>query len=382
MSKGAVSPLDHALLVSRPVAPRRGQPLTSGLSSLFLALDPRFRPRSVALIFDRSEFMYARAIEVLLTSRKIEVTCWPISSASPEEATHEVSNLLDSWGKVLPLCVGSSHATLTAVTISVFTARRCPILQVVQSVLYRVGSTSQHIRLEPQFEIAEILTHLGARISGGWEGVWFEEHLRELSHFLIESAHGCVAPLEVIQRLARQTDSERLLSPRVKGTEIAIPLFQEVLDRFESAGCLELNQGRLKFINEKHRAYCSGGWLSLYVQAAFDQMQEDVFLHCTRQDITLELAYPTPLEVSIPLTVAVDGRLCFFFCVSSSHANLNVLFEASERLQDYFGATVLMLSIDEFYPEDQERARLLGIPVCVGDELKNMETWLMEIFLE
>jgi hypothetical protein len=316
-----------------------------------------------------------------MSSRQIQVTRWPINLAVIEEATHEIARRLDAWGEALPISVNSSYPDLMTVALSVFTERRCPVLHVLKSVLYRLGSKSQHVRLEPQFEISELLSHLGARISGGWEGVWFENHLQDLSHFLIESAHGCVDPLEVIQRLARQTDSEHLLSPPVKGTEIAIPLFQEVLDRFESAGCLELNQGRLKFSNELHRAYCSGGWLSLYIQANLDQLQDQMTVHCTRQDLTLELAYPTPVEVSIPLTVAVDGRLCFFFCVSAANTDLAHIFDASEQLQDYFGASVFMLSIDELYPEDQERARLLGIPLCVGEELKVLDDWLIDTLI-
>lgn len=380
-SGDAASPLDHALVIARPQAPRRGQPLTSSISPFFVCLDPRFQPRQVVLIYDREDVRYVQTIEQLLKSRAVEVTHWQIDTMVIPKASHELDRLLDGWGETLPLCVTSANPTLMALALSVFTGRRYPVLHVVQNVLYRLGSKSQHIRLEPRFEVDELLSHLGARISGGWAGVWFEEHLRDLSHFLIESAHGCVASLEVIQRLARQTSDERLLSPPIKGTEIAIPLFSEVLDRFESAGCLELNQGRLKFGSKQHRAYCSGGWLSLYVQATLAQLRERITLHCTRQDITLELAYPTPLEVTIPLTVTFNGQLCFFFCVSAEHSELAHIFEASERLQDYFGASVCILSIDELHSEDQERARLMGVSLCEGEMLKRLDEWVIDALI-
>lgn len=369
-------PLDHALVISSPAAPTRDRFFTGSLSPLLISLDPRFTPKRVVLIFEPSAARYAYTVESALSSLGVEVTRWEIALDQIELAAHRIARALEEWGEPLPLCLSAHDLELSMLTASIFIERRSPLLRIHNSSLYRLGARSVRTRLTPRIALPDLLGHLGARTSEGREGVWFEHHLEALSHYLISAAQSCVAPLEVIQRLARDTASAKLLSPIVKGTEVAIPLFQEVLDRFEAAGCLELSQGRLRFSSELHRSYCAGGWLSLYAQAVLSQLEGEITMHSAIQDLKLELAYPHPLEISIPLTAVIHHHLCFFFCVNSESVILDDLFEAAEQLMQYFGASVLMLSVDPLSSEHLERARLLGIPLCVGDELKRFSGWI------
>ena len=260
------SPLDHALVISRPSASHDHRAPAGALAGLLISLDPRFTPRRVVLVYDQSDARYAQGVESLLSALNVEVMCWEISLDHIEATTHKLALALSEWGAPLPLCIGSESVELTTLASSVFLERRCPLLKTRGRYLYRLGARSVRTRLEPKVDLRSALSHLGARVTEGWEGVWFEHHLRDLSHDLIDMAQESVEPLEVIQRLARETASGSLFSPHIKGLEVAIPKFQEVLDHFERAGCLELTQGRLRFSRDRHRAYCSGGWLSLYIQ--------------------------------------------------------------------------------------------------------------------
>jgi hypothetical protein len=380
-------PLDHALVITQIRSQRniphqrdaRGSIKSSlnsgGFAPFMISLDPRFCPQKIVLIYEEEEAQFAYNVEAMLQDRDIAIERWPVNLNLVDETLHKLGQLLHNYKKPLPLCVNGDHPLLSTLCSAVFQQQKYPILTCVDGALYRLGARSQKINLEPQVDLEGFIALLGARTQPGWAGVWFEEHLKKLSHFLIGTAHNCSLSLEIIQRLAKAAKNKKLLSPPVKGTEIAIPLFQDVLDRFESAGCVELNQGRLLFSSEQHRAYCAGGWLSLYAQAALQSLSDSYHLWAARQDITIELAYPTPLERVIPLIALMNSHLMFFFCVSSNFAGINELMDDMEVLTTRFGAMILMLSTDELPEEVIIRARRQGVYVAQGDQLKDIDIW-------
>jgi hypothetical protein len=383
-SEVRAQPLDHAVILRRPRSLRVSESLhplnrgAVGFESILLSLDPRFRPTRVVLIFDQSEREYARSIEWLLTDLGIKVTGWAVDLNSIENSSHVISSQLTAWGSPLPLLLSAHAPTLTGVAAAVFSAQHNPLLKVVGSTLFRLGARAQRTRLTPQFNLHALLKSFGARFTGGVSHSWFEEHLKDLSIYLVGIGPTCVGPLTVIQRLARETSDEELLSPIIKGSEVALPLFQEMLDRFESAGCLELNHGRLLFSSPQYRSYCAGGWLTLFATALLNA-QADTEVHLVVQEMRLELAYPTPLEIVIPLTAIIEGQLFLFFVISSIDQELIGLKRAVPYLRDQLSADVVLLSIDPLRDADLEWSQSEGIRVCAGDSLRELNRWLKEM---
>lgn len=379
--KGRVQPLDHGIVLRRPSslrvmgAPRPLNRGAVGLESILIALDPRFRPDRVVLIFDQSEREYARAIEWLLTDLGIKVIGWPVDLNSIETSSHTISSHLTAWGGPLPLLLSAHAPTLSGVAAAVFSVQQNPLLKVVGSTLYRLGSRAQRTRLNPQFDLRTLLKAFGARFSGGLTHSWFEEHLKELSIYLVGVGPKCVEPLTVIQRLARETTDDDLHSPIIKGSEVSLPLFQELLDRFESAGCLELNHGRLLFGSPQYRSFCAGGWLTLFA-AALLQAQAESAVQLAVQEMRLELAYPTPLELIVPLTTIIEGQLFFFFVISSIDQQLEDLRQSVPQLRDILSAEIVFLSLDSLREKDHKWAESEGIRICAGESLRGLNRWL------
>ena len=386
-------PLDHALILSPLRATVTHSKLMSGrgslrhslycggLAPLMISLDQRFKPQRVVLIYDEEESAEVRLIESLLMSLTIEVERWPLRLSPLEEVAHQLDQKLKRLDNPLPLCVNGDYPLLSSICTQMFLSYDCPLLSCVNGHLYRLGARTQRIQLKPQIKLDDLIRRLGARVHDGWEGVWFEEHLEKLSHYLIGVAHGSADSLEVIQRLAKQANNAELLSPPVRGTEIAIPLFQDILDRFESAGCVELNQGRLLFSSELHRSYCAGGWLSLFAQAVLDKLSNPHYVWATRQDLQLELPYPSTFDRQISLTALVNSQLIFFFCVNSSSEYLEELLVDSSSLRAHFGAQVVWLSADTLPEYHAQTLNLNGVYLCQGEELKRLDQWMEEQLL-
>ena len=385
-------PLDHALVVSDLKSKLNVEvdgrySLTNGsamnhggYATLFLSLDPRFQPKQIVLIYDHEDQQFARTLETLFTSRGISVLHWTVDLSHIEETSHELYQHVRGYGKPLPLCVNGDHPLLNTLCMQVFSDFKCPILCCVGGELYRLGARPQRISLQPQIEVDELLGHLGARVHSSWEGIWFEDHLRALSHYLIGVAQGSTIPLEIVQKLAQQARGNELQSPQVKGSEISTPFFAEVLDRFEAAGCVELNQGHLLFSSEKHRAFCGGGWLSLYAQDVLRQLGASFKLWSAQQDVHIELPQPYQLDAIIPLVALLNTELLFFFCVNSVDPHLEIKLTQAEILQAKFSARIIFLSTDTLDDTSRERIFRQAIFLAEGERLKALPSWLSKAF--
>lgn len=383
-------PLDHALIVTRiqptqrtfkqGVSPRMLNTSSGGAyAPLLLALDPRFRPKQVVLIYDRADQEYARYIDLFYNSLGIAIEHWPQNLALIEESIANLSKSLAGFKKPLALCVNSDQPCLSQLASSVFQQMNAPILSCINGSLYRLGLRPQKINLEPKFELASLLSHLGARVQQEHLASVFEPHLQSLSTFLTKTAHNLAQVLTVIQRLAKESDPHKLLSAVVKGSEIAIPLFQETLERFEAAGCVELNQGRLLFSSQQDRGFCSGGWLSMYIQSALKSLAPKHRVWALSQEVNIELAYPSPLDRQIDLIAFIDSQLFFFFYLSSSYGEFEQLIEDQVLLVERFGAQIVFLSLDELSLERQMQLNQEKIMLCQGEELLKFETWLGDL---
>lgn len=383
-------PLDHALIVTQIQTVKRnfksgqkqGTLHTShggGYSPFMIAFDPRFTPKKVILIYDQDDRVYARYIETLYTSLGVNIEHWPQKLDSVEGSIVRLGKSLAALEKPLALCVNTDQAWLSTLASSVFQQYNCPLLSCVNGSLYRLGLRPQKINLEPQINIHSILSSFGARAQGVTVSEQFEPHLEDLSQFLVKTAQNIAQPLAVIQRLARESDRQKLLSPVVKGSEISIPLLQETLERFEAAGCVELNGGRLLFSSSFDLMYCSGMWLSLYIQAILEKLQPKIQVRAVQQNTKIELAYPSPLERNVDLIAFINDQLFCFFCVSSNEVELEQIFEDQSLLAERFGAQIVFLSFDELSLPDQQRAWQERILICQAEELLKFESWFIDV---
>ena len=383
-------PLDHALILTQIQPVKRTfksghRPRGSyashggGYSPFMIALDPRFKPNKVTLIYDRTDQVYARYIESLYKGLGIDIEHWSQNLESVEESIARLSQSLQALDKPLALCINTDQSWLSTLVSSVFQQYKYPILSCVNGSLYRLGLRPQKISLEPEIDLDHLLSSLGARTQTIIEGDDVEPHLEDLSRFLVKSAQNLAHPLAVIQRLARESDPQKLLSSVVKGSEIAIPLFQETLERFEEAGCVELNQGRLLFSSIYDRAYCASIWLVFHILISLKKLEPKIRVWAANQDVKLELAYPSPLESKIDLIAFINDQLFCFFCVSSHEVDLEQIFDDQALLVERFGAQIVFLSLDELSFEDQKRALQDKILLCQAEQLINFEAWFTEL---
>lgn len=358
---------------------------TQSLDHLGPLFDPLCAPQRAALMCDAAGYPHAAHLKNLLTRRGVRCELWPIpTERGVEWATRAISGALSSADGELALNLGRGGGLLGLLAHRAFSARGWPSLISDGGLLYPLSALSAQqgpsppLRLTPHLTAQQSLACYGVQSSEGVSGGWFEEHLGRLAGELLYEADALAEPLHALHRLADAADSQ-LRSPHLRAADLMVPQLQVLIERFERAGCCELFKGQLRFSSEPHRAFCAGGWLSLYAHQHLSTLSASLRLSDLRQVVDVTLTFPESARVRVDLACVVNERLYLIFCPRAQEEQLNEQLTLFKALKGAMPCEAILLG---HRPNPLwRRADDLGVRLCPPEALYQLDEWFKRLVL-
>lgn len=207
----------------------------------------------------------------------------------------------------------------------------------------------------------------------------------ELAVELAQRVAEFAAPLGTLNWYASQCEADGGLAIALQDRDLRRGDLARLFDRFESAGALRLEAGRLVFPDAAARFYCNGGWLEDHVAAVLAAIARD----CGVQDWAAGLrvkasanrlaGYAASNELD--LAFLADNRLHLVECKTAafaredSAAGVVYKLDALTALGE-LDTRCLLVSYRELRDGDRQRARDLGIRTVVGAEIADLRARL------
>lgn len=378
---GALPLRSHLLLVHDRLIP-----------NLVPALDPSFRPDEVFLLVAPAMRREADRLARLLRQERVRVTEWPIDD--PWDIDHVRERVLaflaarDGDGIALNASGGTRPMSLAA--YEVFRAADRPVYCVQKGTdqlvwLHPAGRTSfdlaDRIRL-PVFLAAHDLREAGAVRQG------ITEPLRVLTETLVNDVERYSASMAKLNWYAASAKRQSLTSKPVRGDDLQLAEFVELLELFSSRDLLQVGaDGALRFPDEAARFYANGGWLEGHVFGVLQGMRQELGIRDLARSLRVEWDERKSLiDNEIDVAFLADNRLYLIECKTkrfenndSPEADVAATLYKLNTLRDYFGgdaANAMLVSYRPLNEKARERAREFGINVCEGEKIQEMERFV------
>lgn len=356
------------------------------------ALDPRTRPARVVLLV--SPDMGRRAVWLggVLRARGIRVEEWAVEDAwDIEHLEVRILELLEREADAVGLRSLALNATggtkpMSIAAYEAFRAYDLPIFYVhpeKDRLIWMHPSGQPPQDLENRLRLDAFLLAHGARVQRSRTG-GVEPRLRALTDWLVTSAGAYGRALARLNRLASEAEGG-LISGDMDSRSLGDARLQELIDRFEAVGVLEVRGRRLRFADEAARFFVNGGWLE---EHAFDVCAGLRGQIRGIQDLarSVEIARETPRGEEVPNEIDVaclaENRLYLLECKTrvwhgddAAAPGANALYRL-DTLADLLGglqARAMLVSYHDLPAHVLRRAADLGVRVCTGRRLPELE---------
>lgn len=123
--------------------------------------------------------------------------------------------------------------------------------------------TNQDFHLSHQIKLKEYLKSFNTQIIDQGQNTPEPASSRELTEWVIDHLGQSDKAISTLNFMAMSADANHKY--HLSHKDLQNHTFQELLDRFESAGKLTIRGKKLKFSNKESRFYCNGGWLENHV---------------------------------------------------------------------------------------------------------------------
>lgn len=356
------------------------------------ALDPATRPREVILVHGPDHRHRAESLAKVLRPTGIAVAFWPVEDIW--DVAHLQNRLLELMGEyegqTLALNASGGTRPMSMAAFEIFREFGLP-------VFYLHPRTDRlhwlHDRARPPVDCADrvklpafLRAHgiePGERATTG-----IPSRLRELTEDLIRVVETIERPLSALNWLASQADNDRLRSPRLDDHQLRWEPLTSLIERFEAAGVLRFQGGALEFADEAARFYANGGWLEEHVFGLLYGLRKDL---PQLQDVgrgveILRDASGRAVKNEIDVVFLANNHVFLIECKTKRFAKqpdadgpgAEVLYKLDtlRGLFDGLRAHVMLVSYQALSDWDRQRAKDLGVEVCVGDRLSGLKNQL------
>ncbi len=182
-------------------------------------------------------------------------------------------------------------------------------------------------------------------------------------------------------RTARKT----LHSQEIDTGHSTFRAFQDLLDKLEAIGILEIKNNRLKFHQEADRFYSNGGWLEQYVYATVNTLKKTIpTIQDTVQSVEIHREGKN-IKNELDIAFLCDNRLHLIECKTKNFqknptSGAETIYKL-DSLADTIGglnARAMLLSFKPLQKYDAQRAKDLHIKVLHGEQLKQLPEHLKQ----
>ncbi len=375
-----MQPETHLCLVSNQPVP-----------NLTPVLDRRFAPRRVVLLVSPAMRQHAEWLRQALEGR---ARCELLDIDDAWNIPHireRVAGFLDRRPELaasIALNATGGTKPMSMAAYEVFRQRDLPVFYVhppSDSLLWLHPQQPQ-AELEDRMRIELYLQANGMQVAEAPGRSIRHAETLEAARRIAASAPRFKKVIPMLNHLAMRIDDKRV-TPRLKHIDERLA---ELLDLFQQAGVLRLENRRIHFRSEADRFFASGGWLE---QLVFDELrrlrQQDPHIH--------DIAYGVKvvrerggerIHNELDVVFLRDNRLHIIECKTAriqgkagGGAGNGIVYKL-DSLRDLIGGLhgrAMLISFDRVSPGARKRAGELHIPLCTASNLRRLPEHLMKL---
>ncbi len=355
-------------------------------------LDRSLRPRRVILLIAAGMEQRAEWLEEVLRGQGVAVERWPVGNAwDLEQLQQRVLELLEEKQNEVPqgrIALNATGGTklMSLAAYEVFRAYDLPVFYIhpeLDRLLWLhpsrrpVQDLADRIRLEP------FLRAHGVRVDGEPRRNVPQPERLEVAREIIRRIDRFESKLGTLNWLAASAENSLCSKP----VENDRGILAELIDLFADAGQLERRRGALCFPDESARAFTGGGWLEYLVFDTVRQIRHrDPHIQDVAFNIAVERGDPVhPVRNELDVAFLRNNRLHIIECKTARMVGhegdtrvAGVLYKL-DSLRDLMGglqARAMVVSFRPLQEHDRQRAGELGIHVCAGEALQQLQEHL------
>jgi len=380
-----LNPQTHICLISAQPVP-----------NLIPAVDRKMQPRRIIQVVSPDMEARARLLKDVLKGRGIRVEQWSVDDAwDIEHLQQRMLELIEREFEIVPDGGIALNATGGTKLMSLAAYESCrlykmPIFYVhpeKDRIIWLYPEKRAAIDLDDRLKLDPFLQAHGARVSQEkppQRNIPDKRYL-EVAHEIIASIERFSQSLRTLNWLAGSA-SKQLISDELRNDRGPLA---ELIDQFESHDFLRRDSGCLRFPDEEARFFVNGGWLEYLVFDAVRQIrQHDPHIQDIARSVNVERQRDKK-SVRNELDVAFlrNNRLHIIECKTrqfkgqdeDSHgAGTLYKLKSLKELMGGLQARTMVVTFHDFKTADHSRAKEMGIAVCAGTQLKDLQTHLQD----
>lgn len=361
------------------------------IPNIIPALDERFRPCRVCLLHSPHFQSQADRLCVILQDSGVGVERWHLDD--PWDLDHirqRVSDFVTDPGHgEISLNISGGTIPMSLAAFEVFRA--------AQQSIYYVHPERDHVvwltpRDTPSFDLADRIrlpAFLRARdfrlIDLKRQGI--AEGLRDMTALLVRKISTLAPSLSVLNWYAAAAGERNgLTSPVIHNKHLQSPEFLQLIELFSAQHLLRVTaEQRIVFSDPQARFYVNGGWLEEHVFGVVSRLRREL---PTIQDLArnVEIEWDdqgSAVSNELDVVFLADNRLYLIECKTkkfekdpSAESNLaETLYKLYTLCQSLGGKNgrAMLVSYTGLKKPHRQRAEELGIEVCEGDNIRNLD---------
>ncbi|RME39727.1 MAG: DUF1887 family protein [Deltaproteobacteria bacterium] len=364
-------------------------------ANLIPCCDPEMAPEEVVLLVGPGMELRAEALAEVLGARGIKVCSRRLSEAwEPEKIRADLAGFaaeIDPERMVLNATGGTKP--MSDVLRDMFREANAPVFYQIPNQNRAVWLSGHEggFPLRADLKVEELVTAHGFRVLGCDRSLPGHSELTTALKVAQKASKYMHFTPTLNYLTAEAIEREVLQTGPVGDYYLGQSRFMELVDLFVRGGFVSWQEDRLRFRDDKARAYVCGGWLEVLVYGALRHLADKG--HIQLNDCVLDLnvetrAHHRPNQVDV--AVVADNRLWLIECKTRRYNRGDGPQAAAEKvsmdlykmdhLRDLggLGARSLLVSLQSLGDAALQRARDLRIDVLSGADLEDIGARLLE----
>ncbi len=357
-------------------------------------LDERFKPKQVIMLVSKDKQKQAQQLERVYRPRGVKVryseidTPWDIEKIRD----HLLELMQDYENQSIALNATGGTKPMSIAAYEIFRALDKPIFYIhpeQDRLIWLYPADKPSTDLADRVKLKEYLIAYGAEQVNEQHKAGVRPPMRELTRELIHNIALYSNALSAINYYAGTTSSQTLISQEIGNNKRGDHTFWRLIDHFQQASLLRLEDNRLQFPNETARFMVNGGWLEMHVYACCLNLKKTYNIQDIARSIEVKYLQANNL-VSNEMDIGFlhQNRLHLIECKTKVFSGNNarhdegaeVLYKLDSLREKIGGhqARAMLVSVKKIKKHHQSRARLNQIRICAHTELKNIEQEIAE----
>ena len=352
-------------------------------------LDRRFKPEQVIMLVSEDKQKQAAQLEKIYRNKGIKVSQWSIENPWDIEYLKDriMDLMIDFEDKDITLNATGGTKPMSIAAYEVFRALNKAIFYIHPEKdrliwLYPGDKTASN--LEHKIKLKEFLIACGAEKVSETHKSGVPATIRTLTGELINHIEDYSPALSTINYLAAMAQGPQLKSPEIDKNKSSNHHFWKLIELFQQAGLLTLENNSLHFPDEDARFMVNGGWLEMHAYACCLNIKKELGIQDIAHSIEIiRKQKHSPVMNEIDVGLLHNNRLYLLECKTKKYHGRHLQQDDGaetlyklDSLRDLLGglqAKAMLVSVTKLKSHHLARANELKINCCTHRDLKNLQ---------